>query len=138
MAEANARMHLRDTVIDADVKLAIRMMLESFISAQKFAVMKKMQSTFKKHLQFDKDHFELLMFILKQLTMEQLTYLRCKQGPNVTTVEIIEKDLVERVKHIDNKISESISNFYKSEAFKSHGFSYDQSRKVIMQVLIST
>lgn len=43
MSEANARIHLRDNVQDADVNMAIRMMLESFIEAQKFSVMKKMR-----------------------------------------------------------------------------------------------
>lgn len=44
MSEAHTRMHLRDTVQDQDVNLSIRMMLESFIEAQKFSVMKKMRS----------------------------------------------------------------------------------------------
>lgn len=44
MAEAHTRMHLRDTVQDSDVNMAIRMMLESFIEAQKFSVMKKMRA----------------------------------------------------------------------------------------------
>lgn len=43
MAEAHARIHLRDSVQDTDVNMAIRMMLESFIEAQKFSVMKKMR-----------------------------------------------------------------------------------------------
>lgn len=44
MAEAHARIHLRDSVQDMDVNMAIRMMLESFIEAQKFSVMKKMRA----------------------------------------------------------------------------------------------
>lgn len=44
MAEAHARIHLRDSVQDSDVNMAIRMMLESFIEAQKFSVMKKMRT----------------------------------------------------------------------------------------------
>lgn len=44
MAESHTRIHLRDTVQDNDVNMAIRMMLESFIEAQKFSVMKKMRS----------------------------------------------------------------------------------------------
>ena len=43
MAEAHARMHLRDSVRSDDVDLAIRMMLESFISAQKYSVMKSLR-----------------------------------------------------------------------------------------------
>lgn len=98
MSEAHARMHLRDSVQDSDVNMAIRMMLESFIEAQKFSVMKRMRSVFQKYLSFQKDNSELLFFILRQLTLDQLAYLRCKEGPNATTVEVIEKDLQERVR----------------------------------------
>lgn len=44
MSEAHARMNLRDSVTDTDVNMSIRMMLESFIEAQKFSVMKKMKA----------------------------------------------------------------------------------------------
>lgn len=36
MAEANAKMHLRDFVTTEDINMAIQVMLDSFISAQKF------------------------------------------------------------------------------------------------------
>ena len=39
MSEAHAKMHLRDHVRADDIDLAIRVMLESFISAQKYSVM---------------------------------------------------------------------------------------------------
>ena len=42
-AEAHAKMHLRDYVLDEDVNMAIRVMLESFIDTQKYAVMKTMR-----------------------------------------------------------------------------------------------
>ena len=42
IAEANARMHLREYVSEDDVNMAIRIMLESFIDTQKFSVMKSM------------------------------------------------------------------------------------------------
>jgi DNA replication licensing factor MCM2 len=44
MAEANARIHLRDYVQEDDVNMAIRMMLESFVETQKYSVMKSMRS----------------------------------------------------------------------------------------------
>merc|ERR1719346_31472 len=43
MAEAHARMHLRDYVNEDDVNMAIRIMLESFIATQKFSVMRSMR-----------------------------------------------------------------------------------------------
>jgi hypothetical protein len=43
MAEAHAKMHLREYVHDDDVNMAVRMMLESFVETQKYSVMKSMR-----------------------------------------------------------------------------------------------
>merc|ERR1719495_976301 len=43
IAEAHAKMHLREFVREDDVNMAIRVMLESFIDTQKFSVMKSMK-----------------------------------------------------------------------------------------------
>ena len=43
IAEAHARMHLREYVHSDDVDMAIRVMLESFIDTQKYSVMKSMR-----------------------------------------------------------------------------------------------
>lgn len=133
MAEAHARIHLRDAVQDVDVNMAIRMMLESFVEAQKFSVMKKMRATFQKYLSYQKDHSELLYFILRQLTLDQLAYLRCKQGgASATHVEIMEKDLAERAKAIN---IHNFKDFYESSIFKLHGYTYDSKRRTILQIV---
>uniref|UniRef100_A0A182PM87 DNA replication licensing factor MCM2 n=1 Tax=Anopheles epiroticus TaxID=199890 RepID=A0A182PM87_9DIPT len=145
MSEAHARMHLRDTVQDVDVNMAIRMMLESFIEAQKFSVMKKMRASFQKYLSFQRDHSELLFFILRQLTLDQLAYQRCKDAgrrgnksstegerPRTTVVEVMERDLSERAKAIDIT---NLKPFLDSELFRQNGFTYDAKRKVIVQVV---
>ena len=43
LSEAHARIHLRENVNEDDVNMAIRVMLESFISTQKHSVMKTMR-----------------------------------------------------------------------------------------------
>jgi hypothetical protein len=43
LAEANARLHLREQVQECDVDLAISITLESFVSTQKFSVMRNMR-----------------------------------------------------------------------------------------------
>ena len=43
MSEAHARMHLREYVNEDDVNMSVRMMLESFISTQKFSIMRGMR-----------------------------------------------------------------------------------------------
>lgn len=43
MSESHARMHLRQHVTQEDVDMAIRVLLDSFISTQKFGVQKALQ-----------------------------------------------------------------------------------------------
>lgn len=43
MAEAYARMHLREYVQEDDVNMAVRMVLESFVETQKYSIMKTMR-----------------------------------------------------------------------------------------------
>lgn len=50
MAESHAKMHLRDYVNEDDVNMAIRIMLESFISTQKFSVTRSMRKVRTTHL----------------------------------------------------------------------------------------
>lgn len=88
--------------------------------------------TFQKYLAFQKDHSELLFFILRQLTLDQLAYIRCKEGPQATHVEIMEKDLIERAKQINIF---NLKDFYDSGLFKTNNFVYDAKRKVILQSL---
>lgn len=47
MSEAHARMHLRQHVTQVDVDMAIRVLLDSFISTQKFGVQKALQKVLK-------------------------------------------------------------------------------------------
>lgn len=88
--------------------------------------------TFSKYLNFQKDNSELLFFILRQLTLDQLVYIRCKEGPNVTHVEVMERELMERAKQIEIF---NLKPFYESDVFKNNGFSFDAKRKVIVQIV---
>lgn len=80
MSEAHARMHLRSHVNEDDVNMAIRCMLESFISTQKFSVMRSLRKHFERYLVYAKDSHQLLLFILQQQMNESLQFklLRCK------------------------------------------------------------
>lgn len=55
-------MHLRDYVVEDDVNMAIRVMLESFIDTQKFSVMRSMRKVcYDKLVLFDQS--ELCIYI---------------------------------------------------------------------------
>ncbi|XP_036101241.1 DNA replication licensing factor MCM2 isoform X3 [Molossus molossus] len=130
MAEAHARIHLRDYVIEDDVNMAIRVMLESFIDTQKFSVMRSMRKTFARYLSFRRDNNELLLFILKQLVAEQVTYQRNRFGAQQDTIEVPEKDLVDKARQIN---IHNLSAFYDSELFRMNKFSHDLKQKIILQ-----
>ncbi|XP_066103032.1 DNA replication licensing factor MCM2 [Saccopteryx bilineata] len=130
MAEAHARIHLRDYVIEDDVNMAIRVMLESFIDTQKFSVMRSMRKTFARYLSFRRDNNELLLFILKQLVAEQVTYQRNRFGAQQDTIEVPEKDLVDKARQIN---IHNLSAFYDSELFRMNKFSRDLKQKMILQ-----
>ncbi|XP_042092641.1 DNA replication licensing factor MCM2 isoform X2 [Ovis aries] len=108
MAEAHARMHLRDYVMEDDVNMAIRVMLESFVDTQKFSVMRGM----------------------RKLVAEQVTYQRNRFGAQQDTIEVPEKDLADKARQIN---IHSLSAFYDSELFRVHKFTHDRKRKVILQ-----
>ncbi|XP_049885580.1 DNA replication licensing factor Mcm2 [Pectinophora gossypiella] len=132
MSEAHARIHLRSQVNEEDVNMAIRTMLESFIDTQKYSVMRAMRQTFQKYLSYKKDHSELLYYILRQLTMDQLAYMRGLHSHSQSTIEISERDLVEKARQINIT---DLKPFYDSKIFKINGFTYDQKRKVIVHIL---
>ncbi|XP_032827437.1 DNA replication licensing factor MCM2 [Petromyzon marinus] len=142
LAEAHARLHLRDFVLEEDVNMAIRVVLDSFIDTQKFSIMRSMRKTFSRYLSFRRDNNELLLFILKQLVSEQLSYQRSRYGSTGVAgggsgtrhdrVEVPEKDLADRARQIS---IHSLSAFYDSDVFKNNLFSVDTRRKLIIQPL---
>ncbi|XP_035227387.1 DNA replication licensing factor MCM2-like isoform X2 [Stegodyphus dumicola] len=132
MAEANARIHLRDYVHEDDVNMAIRVMLESFINTQKFSVMKSMRKTFTRYLTYKRDNNELLLFILKQLIQEQIAYLRSRFTTDLESVEIPEKELQEKARQVN---IHNLVPFYGSDVFRAHNFLHDRKRKVVVQRL---
>ncbi|EFX76824.1 putative MCM2, Minichromosome maintenance complex component 2 [Daphnia pulex] len=132
MAEAHAKLHLREYVIDDDVNMAIRVMLESFIDTQKYSVMRTMRKTFARYLAYKRDNNELLFFLLRQLVHEQTVYLRNRFDSEPDTVEVLESDLVDRARQINIL---NLKPFYDSEIFKVNRFTHDAKKKMIIQTL---
>merc|ERR1712061_353196 len=130
MAEAHAKMHLREFVSEDDVNMAMRVMLESFIDTQKYSVMKNMKRNFNRYLAYKRDNNELLLFILRGLANETATYMRNRYGTDQEVVEINEKDLAEKARQIS---IQNLQPFFQSDMFRSNNFQYDQTRKLIIQ-----
>lgn len=132
MSEAHARMHLREYVHEDDVNMAIRVMLESFIDTQKFSVMRNMKKTFASYLSFKRDNNELLLFVLKQLVRDQVSYYKNRYRSEPDIIEIEEEDFMERARQIN---IHSLATFYESPLFTSNRFTHDKKRKCVIQNL---
>jgi DNA replication licensing factor MCM2 len=129
LCEAHARMHLREYVNEDDVDAGIRVVLESFISAQKNAVQRSLTKSFAKYLSYRQDNDTLLLHILRTMVRETLRYERVKavglraaaqgEGPLPAEVRIDTDEFETRAR--DYKIS-NVSSFYESEPFRQEGF----------------
>jgi DNA replication licensing factor MCM2 len=134
-SEANARMHLRESVTQQDVSIAIRVMLDSFIDTQKFSVMRSMRNTFSRYLAHERTDAEILIWQLKQLVREQINYSKSKghqaEDAMIESVEMPERLFAAKARKYKPDIN--LAEFYKSSFFSQHKFKYDANKKVIIQ-----
>ncbi|XP_071929119.1 DNA replication licensing factor MCM2 isoform X3 [Coffea arabica] len=71
MSEAHARMHLRQHVTQEDVDMAIRVLLDSFISTQKFGVQKALQKALEYGIADLKPFFSSAEFSLANFELDE-------------------------------------------------------------------
>ncbi|KAF6760260.1 MCM-domain-containing protein [Ephemerocybe angulata] len=119
MAEASAKMALREYVRPDDIDLAIEVAVGSFVSAQKMSIKKTLQRGFRKYLTQSKDHEELLAFLLGGLIKERVRFhqLQYREQPAKVAVKVAE--LEERAKEHDIY---DIQPFLKSKLFSTNGY----------------
>eukprot|EP00898_Chlorokybus_atmophyticus_P007321 jgi/Chlat1/7590/Chrsp63S07075 len=132
LSEAHAAMHLRDFVTENDVDVAIRAMLESFISTQKYAHQKPLRKRLGHYLRDNSNYYPLLLEALRELVKEAVRFEESMGRHNPSSVTI-KCDLLES-KARDYGISD-ISDFYTSPTFESGGFVLDRDQRVITRQL---
>lgn len=123
MAEASAKMHLRDHVRTDDVDRAIRVMLGSFLQAQKVAVQRQLERSFRKYVNFGADTSLLLMHQLKQLVREKEHMARARNQP------VNKETVITRAEFEKNARELGVYNcepFYSSSTFKSLNFAVSE------------
>lgn len=127
MAEASARMHLRPYVREDDVDLAIKVMLESFLQAQKISVRKALQHSFRKYITYGEDSNVLLMHQLESLFRDaekalviRQRYNRQQSGQEVACVSISEFENRARIMGIYE-----VGPFYASALFRKNRMRID-------------
>ncbi|OZJ03093.1 hypothetical protein BZG36_03914 [Bifiguratus adelaidae] len=134
MAEAHARMHLREYVRSDDVDMAIQVMLKSFVTAQKYSVMRVLNKKFAKYINQASDHNELLLYTLGQLYKQKLRSLSVKQR-RTGVVDIDIEDLESRVKELE---IHDIQPFLNSILFQQNHYRFDPNRGVIQRAIPSS
>ncbi|KAI0785538.1 MCM-domain-containing protein [Abortiporus biennis] len=119
MAEASAKMALREYVRADDIDLAISVAVGSFVSAQKMSIKKTLERGFRKYLTQAKDHEELLAFLLGQIVKEKarLYQLQRYQQPEKISIKVSELD--ERAK--EHEIFDT-APFLRSKLFAKNGY----------------
>lgn len=95
MAEAHAKMHLREYVTEDDVNMAIRVMLESFIDTQKFSVMRNMRKVGKKNTEAHEKGATFSFNIFQRVGVI-LFYLQFKRKKFVVLFEAVGLKMNER------------------------------------------
>ncbi|EKM53999.1 uncharacterized protein PHACADRAFT_97745 [Phanerochaete carnosa HHB-10118-sp] len=119
MAEASAKMALREYVRADDIDTAISVAVGSFINAQKMSIKKTLERGFRKYLTQARDHEELLAFLLGQVVKEKVRLFQVQrhQQPDFVTVKASELD--ERAKEHDIY---DTAPFLRSKLFAANGY----------------
>ncbi|KAK3021098.1 hypothetical protein RJ639_045482 [Escallonia herrerae] len=130
MSEAHARMHLRQHVTQEDVDMAIRVLLDSFISTQKYGVQKSLQKSFKRYITFKKDFNGMVLRLLRELVKDALHFEETLPGSSTgpTHIDVKVEDLQRRVQ--DYEITD-LNPFFTSTEFSRANFELDELRGVI-------
>lgn len=136
MSEAHAKMHLRDHVRDDDIDVAIKMMLESFIVAQKFSVRRSLRRSFAKFITSGEDRAHLLLHILQDMMRKEQMYqvIRLRQkNLSEDLLETLEVPLEELESRSRERRIYDILDFCRGETFKEAGYLLDEERGVILR-----
>ena len=136
MSEAHARMHLRTTVIDEDIDVAIKVLLEGFITSQRLSAQKQLRRRLRRFIaRGTEDYKDLLMHVLKSLMRDQVRL----EAARAVTREGAEGDAAAAIqvelsffeeKSRDYGITD-LKPFYDSDVFKRSGYSLDEAAGVI-------
>lgn len=129
-SEAYAKMHLRNHVTMDDVRLAVRMTIQSFVATQTKANRRTMEQIFSHQLNYNRSSTEILLTILKNMVIENQKYLQHKlgSGQQIDYIDIDEREFRNRCRRVDDC---DPTYFYKMTMFKNNHFTYDEKNRKI-------
>jgi DNA replication licensing factor MCM2 len=133
MSEASARMHLRQYVREDDVDMAIKVMLESFLQAQKVSVRRALQQSFRKYITFGEESNQLLMHQLQALFRDAEKIVAIQQRMNKQSKEMTVHVYIEEFENRARIMNiYDLRPFYASAIFRSHGMRLDVGKGCIV------
>jgi len=120
LAEANARLELRQHVLPKDLDNAISLLLESFIQSQKHQVAEELRKKFRKYITEATPLSDQFMALLDKLFKEQMEQMRLSRPtgdmPELSEVPVEMGDVVRALERNDLSTDEAQS-FMKTERF---------------------
>lgn len=135
MAEAHAKMFLREYVREDDIDAAIEVMLTSFISAQKFSVQRTLQKSFAKFYSSGNDRSHLLLHILQDLFRKESVYQAVRNKHRRRNVEegsiVLEVPMDDFESRARDRKVYNISEFLHSKDFLDAGYELDRAKGII-------
>jgi len=134
MATAHAKMHLRDYVRDDDMDVAIKMMLESFIVAQKFSIRRSLRRSFAKYITSGEDRAALLLHILGDMMRKEQMYQVIKlrqKGQSEDLLGTLEVPMDELEARARERRIYNVTDFCKGPSFLEAGYVLDEKRGLI-------
>ncbi|KAF9518139.1 hypothetical protein BS47DRAFT_1290112 [Hydnum rufescens UP504] len=119
MAEASAKMHLREFVRADDINMAIKVTVGSFVSAQKMSIKKSLERAFRKYVTLEQDHEELLSFLLGQIIKEKARSYQATKRQAPPKISVKTSELEERAR--EHEIFD-MARYLRSKVFKNNGY----------------
>merc|ERR1711981_1294067 len=120
LAEANARLELRQHVNSKDLDNAISTMLDSFIQSQKHQVAEELRKKFRRYISQATPLSDQFMRLLEKLFRDKAEDLRL-QGVDVDAADIpvLMTDVVNSIERHDLDITQA-QDFMRSERFRQN------------------
>jgi len=120
--------------VDDDLNVAIKVLLNSFITAQKFSVSETLKKNFRKYVTHGKDHRQLLLLFLNKLTQRNVSVHPNRADPNLSSIDIECDDFETMAREVG--ITSELESFYRSDLFKNNNFSLNTKKRIIIKKLI--
>lgn len=123
IAEANARMELREHVLPKDLDNAIAVMFESFSQSQKHQVAEELRQKFRRYINQATPAADQVMALLERVFRERTEQLRLSRpggaAPEIAEVGVDMEEILRQVERNDIELDE-VNNFMRTPRFRHH------------------